>query len=285
MQSIAKDVYIEDQYLGATLGAINLPHGLIQIDAPPSPEDGRAWRATLLNLGGSAERILVNLDAHPDRTLGARVMDCTVIAHERASQIFRNRPTTFKAQGEETGADWERIPSLGSVRWLPPEISFSSSLTINWGEPAVLLEHHPGPAPGALWIVLPAARIVFVGDAVVKGQPPFLAYADIPAWLETLRVLLGPEYSDWLVVSGRGGLVAVDVIRAQKSFLEQVLKRCEKLASKKSLPEAAESLVAPLLAGFKVPSGRQTQYSQRLRYGLHQYYARHFHAGSVAETE
>lgn len=87
MQSIAKDVYIETQYPGVTLGAINLAHGLIQVDAPPSPEDGRAWRAALLNLGGSSERMLVHLDAHPDRTLGARAMDCTVVAQERTAQV------------------------------------------------------------------------------------------------------------------------------------------------------------------------------------------------------
>src|ERR1051326_8026531 len=68
MREIARQVYIEDQYPGVVLGAISLPHGLIQIDAPPSPEDGRSWRASLLNLNSGVERILVNLDAHPDRT-------------------------------------------------------------------------------------------------------------------------------------------------------------------------------------------------------------------------
>ena len=117
MQSIAKNVYIEDSYPGATLGVISLAHGLLQIDAPPSPEDARAWRAALLSLGGGSERLLVNLDAHPDRTLGARAMDCTVIAHEKTAQVFRTRPNTFKSPGEDTGADWETIPGLGSVRF------------------------------------------------------------------------------------------------------------------------------------------------------------------------
>ncbi|MDP2994037.1 MAG: hypothetical protein Q8N46_02825, partial [Anaerolineales bacterium] len=94
MHSIATDIYIDDQYPGATLGVIYLTHGLIQIDAPPSPEDGRAWRAALLNLGGGSERLLVNLDAHPDRTLGARAMDCTIVAQEKTAHVFRTRPTT-----------------------------------------------------------------------------------------------------------------------------------------------------------------------------------------------
>ena len=51
MQEIIKNVYIEDQFPGVTLGVIVTPRGLIQIDAPPSPEDARSWRAALMNLG------------------------------------------------------------------------------------------------------------------------------------------------------------------------------------------------------------------------------------------
>jgi len=63
MQSISDSVYIEDHYLGATLGVIQQPRGLVQVDAPPAPEDGRAWRAALMGLGSGPERVLINLDA------------------------------------------------------------------------------------------------------------------------------------------------------------------------------------------------------------------------------
>ncbi len=285
MQAIAKDVYIEDQYLGATLGAINFPHGLFQVDAPPSPEDARSWRAGLLNLGGSTERLLVNLDAHPDRTLGARALECTVIAHEKTAQVFRGRPTTFKAQGEETGADWESIPGLGNVRWAPPEITFSQQMSIHWSEAPILLEHHPGPAAGAIWVILPEAKVVFVGDAVLRNQPPFLGSADLPVWIETLKLLLSPAYRGWLVVSGRGGLVAVDVIRSQVDYLNQIQNKLEKLAQKKSSPEAVENIVSSLLNSLKASAGKQKKYAQRLRHGLYHYYVRHYHLSSSVSGE
>lgn len=285
MQAIAKDIYISNEYPGATLGVINLPLGLIQIDAPPAPEDGRAWRAALLNMGGSSDRLLVNLDAHPDRTLGDRAMDCTVIAQEKTAHVFRTRPSTFKAQGEETGADWETVPGMGNIRWVPPEITFSHQMFIHWGESPVLLEHHPGPTSGAAWVILQDLKIVFVGDAVLKNQPPFLAGADIPVWLGTLKLLLSPAFRNWLVVSGRGGVVAVEAIRAQKDYLEHVLTRVEKLAKKKSSPEAVENLVAPLLNPFKIPASQMHKYSRRLRYGLHRYYARHYRATGSGSGE
>jgi glyoxylase-like metal-dependent hydrolase (beta-lactamase superfamily II) len=285
MQAIARDVYLEDQYAGVTLGAIVLTHGLLQIDAPPSPEDGRAWRAALLNLGGSSERMLINLDAHPDRTLGVRAMDCTVFAHEKTAAVFRSRPTTFKAQGEETGADWESIPGLGNIRWSPPEVTFSHQMTLHWGDVSVHIEHHPGPSLGAAWVALPEVKVIFVGDAVIRGQPPFLASADIPAWLETLKLLASPAYRGWQVVSGRSGLVNSDNIRFQSDFLKQVQTKIEKLSQKKIPLEAVESVANTLLGEFKVPSNRQHKYLQRLRYGLQNYYIRHYHpsGGSAGE--
>ena len=57
MDAIAENVYIEDRYLGVTLGVITQTRGLIQIDAPPSPEDGRAWRASLMGMGNGPERV------------------------------------------------------------------------------------------------------------------------------------------------------------------------------------------------------------------------------------
>ena len=91
MQSIADKVFIEDSFSGVTLGAISTSRGLVHIDAPPSPDDSRAWRASLMNVGAGPERLLINLDTHPDRTLGARAMDCIVIAHEKTAHAFRTR--------------------------------------------------------------------------------------------------------------------------------------------------------------------------------------------------
>jgi cyclase len=280
MDAIAKNVYIEDRYVGVTLGVITQSRGLIQIDAPPSPEDGRTWRASLMGMGNGPERVLINLDAHPDRTLGVRAMDCTVIAHEKTAQAFRNRPNTFKAQGDETGANWEAIPGLGSVRWAPPEISFVEKMTLHWSDSPILLESHPGPASGAIWVILPDEKVVFVGDAVTKSQPPFLAYASLPEWIETLKKLQEPEYKGFTIVSGRGGVVTPLVVRNQTDILKRIYDKVEKLGSKKSPAPAIDKLADQILKDFKVPSARHKQYSHRLRYGLNHYFARHYHTAS-----
>ncbi len=280
MDAIAKNIYIEERYLGVTLGVIVQPRGLVQIDAPPSPEDGRTWRASLMGMGGGPERVLINLDAHPDRTLGARTMDCTVIAHEKTALAFRNRPNTFKAQGDETGANWEAIPGLGSVRWAPPEISFVEKMILHWGDSPILLESHPGPSAGAIWVIVPEEKVVFVGDAVAKGQPPFLAHASLPEWIDALKILQESDYRGFTIVSSRGGIVTPQVVRNQAEVLKRIYDKVEKLGSKKSSPTVVDKLADQLLKDFKAPAARQKQYAHRLRYGLNHYYARHYHSTS-----
>ncbi|WP_322794073.1 MBL fold metallo-hydrolase [Bellilinea sp.] len=278
MQQIFDHVYIENSYPGVVLGLIVTPHGQVMIDAPFRPDDIRLWRSAMLNLGGGVERLLINLDVHADRTIGSRAMECTVVGHEKMAEVFRNRPMTFKAQGADTGADWEYHNGLGSIRWAPPEISFTQRMKIHWDEHPLLLEYHPGPAAGAIWVILENRNLIFLGDAVVVNQPPFLAGADIPQWLETLQVLLTPQYQNHLLVSGRSGLITHKHVHQQIEFLKNIQSRMDDLAARKGEPSETHSWINDLLSGMNFPAERKAQYYQRLKWGLEQYYNRHYRA-------
>jgi len=276
MQEISEHVFIEHTYPGVVLGAINWPHGLILIDAPFRPDDVRSWRSALLNLGGGVDRMLINLDVHADRTLGARLMECTVVGHEMMSKVFRNRPITFKAQGSETGAEWETYNGLGSVRWAPPEITFTSTMHIYWDSTPLVLEYHPGPAAGSIWAVIPDQKVAFVGDAVIVNQPPYLIGADIPAWLDTLKILTGKEYQNYLLVNGRNGLISHKHVSQQIDFLMSVQTCIDPLVAAKGNPEDTAAFVPDLLKWIEFPAERRQQYTNRLKYGLMHYFIRHY---------
>ena len=235
----------------------------------------RAWLALLYNLGAKPNRILINLDAHPDRTLGARSMECTIVAHQKTAQIFRNRPSVFKGQNAESGSEWETYDDVMGTRWAIPDITFTSSLALHWGEHDIIIEHHAGPAPGSTWVVIPEMRIAFIGDVVLTGQPPFLTNADIPAWVETLDLLLD-SYQDYTIVGGRGGVVTISDVNAQQHHLKNILKGLEKLAKKNAAPEDIEGLIPGLLGDLSFSPELREQYIQRYRHGLYQYYTRHY---------
>jgi glyoxylase-like metal-dependent hydrolase (beta-lactamase superfamily II) len=281
MHEIAKGIYYETAYSGVTLGALIQPHGTVLIDAPLRGEDARAWRAALMNLGGGTNRILVNLDAHPDRTLGARSLESTIVAHAKTAQVFRSRPSIFKGQNFESGAEWETYDDAVGTRWALPDITFTQRLYLHWGPADVILEHHPGPTQGSIWTIITDARVIFLGDAVMANQPPFLATADIPAWLESLDLLL-TSYKDFTVVSGRGGVAPIDSVRLQHTWLKTILKGLERLSKRNAPSEATEGLIPGLLGEMRFPAHLEEQYLHRLRYGLAQYYARRYRPLEVA---
>ncbi|RPI26754.1 MAG: hypothetical protein EHM70_18600, partial [Chloroflexota bacterium] len=241
MEEIDQGIYVETSYPGVTLGALILSHGTILIDAPLRAEDARSWRSALINVGSSGNRTLVNLDAHPDRTLGARAMECTIIAHHKTAQVFRSRPSVFKGQNVESGSEWETYSETVGMRWAIPDITFSQRISLHWGPPDVILEYHPGPSAGAIWAIVPDKKVIFVGDTVLYNQPPFLTNADVAGWMESLDVL-HKSYKDYSIVSGRGGLVPSEAVSIQQRTFKNILKGMEKLAKRNAPPESTEGL-------------------------------------------
>lgn len=276
MKEIAPKIYFETAYEGVTLGAVSLSHGLILIDTPYKSEDIRSWRSSLLNLGGGVVRLLINLDAHEDRTLGAKGMECTVVSHERVNEIFNNRSSTFKPQNNETGAEWEESGNLGTIRWAPPEITFSDQMQVHWDDYPVTLEYHPGPSTGSTWVKFPEQKIIFLGDAVPVNQPPFFENSDIPTWIETLQDLQKKEYLEYIFVSGRGGIIVQEQINQFLKFLKKTNRSLESNAKKKLPAEKTIPIAHKLINEFSFPNKYNKMYSNRLKWGLFQYYAKNF---------
>jgi glyoxylase-like metal-dependent hydrolase (beta-lactamase superfamily II) len=282
MQQLDRGIFFEDNYLGSTLGGLVLPYGTIMIDAPLRMEDARSWRSVLLNQRGGSNRLLINLDAHPDRTLGAKNLDCTIIAQQKTAQVFRNRPTIFKGQSTPSGSAWESYNDAIGLRWAPPDLTFTQSINLHWGGPDILIEHHPGPMTGSSWAIIASEKVIFVGDTITTNQPPFIANADFNEWLESLD-LLSTTYADFLIVAGRGGLASQKVVSDQIQMIKLAAKGIEKLVKRNAGPEATEELIPTLLELFSFERAWTDVYTQRLRYGLYQYYARHYRPSSSLE--
>lgn len=275
MEHIKPGIYYEDAYLGVTLGALVTSHGTMMIDPPLRPEDARSWRSSLINQRGGSNRLLVLLDSHLDRTLGARTMESTIISHLQTAHTFSNRPAIFKGQSFESGSEWESYDDAIGTRWTIPNITFTEHMILHWGGVEVHLEHHPGPTQGSIWFIVPNEEVVFIGDAVTPNEPPYLSDADLPTWIETLDLLI-KDYRDYIIISGRDGIVTVAEARKQRQHLKKISQRLERLVNRDAPPEDTEKLIKFLLRDFNFPKSQTERYTQRYRTGLYQYYNRHF---------
>lgn len=275
MKELAKDIFIEVKFSGVVVGAIRTAHGLILIDAPFKVEDVRSWCSFLSGIGGGQERILVNLDTHLDRTLGVKGMESVVIAHQKAVTMIKSRPNTSKGQEMEAGAMWESYDGLNSIRWVPPEITFEQQLYLDWGVHPVILEHHAGANAAGVWVNIPDLKVVFVGDSVLVDQPPFLAFSDVPLWLEDLKFLLSSKFSDYQIVGGRNGLITKDDVREMVKLISSLHHIFERLREKNVKIEEAMGTAPSIMKRYADQPDRQEIYLNRLRWGLSMYYEQH----------
>lgn len=273
MQEVKPGIYFEDSYPGPTIGAILLSRGMLFIDTPLRPEDAHSWKSTLLNRSsGTIHKMLICLDDHPDRTIGANGLGCSILAHRDATDTLKEYSSIFRGQLPESGAVWEKYPETTGLQWVVPDICYSNRIKFHWGDPMVLVEHHPGPRPGASWVIVPSQEVVFIGDAAVRKGPPFLGKADLEAWIDTLDILLKGNYKKYTIISGRGGIIDHTLIKDQRKTLRKIFKRIEKLASKDTSPDDVAELAENFLDDFKPVKEDREFYLQRLQHGLYQYY-------------
>ena len=273
MKEIVPGVVIETDYEGVTIGTVQTPNGVIMIDAPISMKDAQIWRSCCARTSGSSDRLLVLLDEHFDRCIGARAMRCPIIAHEKTAQSIAGRNSSGKSQSARTGSIWESSADVGSIHWANPEITFTNVMSVNWDddEPLVL-EYHPGPSRGSIWAVLPERKVAFIGDTIVTKQPPFLASADLDAWQESLELLRSNDYKDYILIGGRGSLVTKDDARDLQKFLKKVQRLADKNCNGKSDLPHIEEAGASLAGEFKTKNKAEAEvFSTRLAFGFSQY--------------
>lgn len=268
MRELAKGVLLQDEYPGVRLGAVVADGAALLIDSPLRIEDGRDWLGEI----GARPKYMVLLDDHPDRVYGARGLDLPLIAQHRAREAIAGWPDALRAGSLLPGAEVDRLKRVSGLTRAVPHVGFEDELRLYLGDSVVEVHHRPGPRPGSAWVVVPWARVVFVGDAVWLREPPYLGEANLEAWLDSLAILRGSAFARYRIVSARDGLLARPAIAAMAGFLRKVAHRMERLQARDEDSSAAGDLAAVLARGFRIPAARREQALIRLRAGLTRLY-------------
>lgn len=272
MRKIRSGVLLETRYPGVIIGAVPSNDGLLLVDIPLRVEDGREWFGKLATTG--RPRYLAMMDQHPDRVLGARGFEIPIVAQEETLQAMRGWPDAFKGGAKPIGAEADSLKRITGVHKAVPTLSFSHELMLHLGDRAVFFWHRPGPTPGSMWVVLPEAKIAFIGDTVTVSEPPYVGMADIEGWIEALDELRGAEFESYTLISGRDGQVSREDVNAMARFVRKLPVRLERLKKKGDPPEAAERMARGLMKSYKLPTARRDLVLLRLQAGLRNLAAR-----------
>jgi glyoxylase-like metal-dependent hydrolase (beta-lactamase superfamily II) len=119
-----------------------------------------------------------------------------------------------------------------------------------------------------MWVMLPDARVAFIGDAVTISEPPYLGEAHLEDWLETLDVMRDAPYEGYKIIGSRDGMVHREDINAMARFLRKVPVRLDRMQEDEKPQEAAAKYAEELLEDFEILKNKRDQAKLRLEAGL-----------------
>lgn len=179
----------------SNVGLIQTKEGVVVIDTTR----GKQMLQTVLNKASVDPKdanLVIITHLHSDHVNGIGLFECPILCHERAKKrIAGKRSATLKT------------------------ISFDTEYQTNIGGLELLAFHTPGHTPESIIVWLPESKILFSGDLIFSGRPPFMAaYANISQLLDSLNRLL--DFRAEVIVPGHGPLCDDKEVHAQIYYLE-----------------------------------------------------------------
>lgn len=192
-------------------GVITAKRRTLVLDTGKDRAEGRRVARAAAALGRPAD-LVVYSHGHWDHARGGGVFgDAEIVVHRDAHAMVvaelaketETRPPTDDAEQPASAGEaptGEADPDSGH-----PSIIVSGEVEFELGELEVRLIPAPGHAPGAVCLLLPAARILFASDTVVTAIPPAFGDGNSTELEATLRSLARLDLE--VVVPGHGQII------------------------------------------------------------------------------
>jgi glyoxylase-like metal-dependent hydrolase (beta-lactamase superfamily II) len=192
--------------------AIETPEGFVVVDTRTSHRQGQEILRELRELGDPNVRAVVNSHFHWDHVFGNHVFRPVEIwGHDRcAERVLANGDARRRSAMIEMP---DMAEELAEVVIDPPDRNFSDRTTLELGRTIELLHLGRGHTDNDVIVHVPDAMVLFAGDLLEQGAPPFFGDSyplDWPATIEAFLPLTGGS-----VVPGHGDVVDRAFVEAQ----------------------------------------------------------------------
>jgi cyclase len=186
MKKVAENVYVETGFQGCNPGFVVTAGGIVMVDTPTVPSEAKKWRDEIAKYGEVV--YIINTEPHVDHFAGSAWFGGTTVGHEgtRESILTAELGELEDMLGRMAP---DELPLPPDFRFRPPEITLSQRLGLYIGNHSFKLIALPGHSPYEVAVYVLEERVVFTGDNVVNGTPPFMHQAVPDEWMKTLDYL------------------------------------------------------------------------------------------------
>lgn len=223
MQTVKNRILVETEYLGANVSCISTGQGLVYVDSPFLPKDGKVWPNITKEETGKQIAYVINTDHHYDHVMGNVFLTNNSICHKIGAKnwgYLLNKPMLKQALTDafpdvlaqhEADIDALEIPA--------PRIAFDQELILDMGDTTIQLEWVGGHSPATIMIYSQEDRVLFTGDNV-EGQFPFFGQAHFGTWKAALEKMLTMDID--VVVPGHGQVGGKDMVETYYTFFQEL---------------------------------------------------------------
>lgn len=265
MREVALGVLVEGDLHRTNVGCITAERGSLLVDAPIVPSDALKWRQALREYGVAAPLYVLLTDGHPSHALGSSHFDAPAVANERAYRGLERFTPTMQERVLDAFRDWapDAVTELQDLQVRPPDITFDHDLVFYLGGLTVYMERVGGHSPACSFVHVRERDVLFAGDLVASGHPPFLGQGHLEEWLVGLERLRALQPA--VVVPGHGPVGGPELIDSTESFLLRLRSGVQELITEgRSRAETATRMIH-LLDEFDIEPSWQKRAERTFR--------------------
>lgn len=219
MREIAGGVYVADEYHGANVGCVKTGDGAVLVDVPIVPSQARSWRRSLREVGVDRLLYVFLTDSHPSHALGSGRFDVPSVANERGYRSLDRFTPTMRERvldGFRESAP-EVLDELAEMEIVPPQITFDRDLIFYFDGTTIRLQRLGGHSPASSAVLLEESGVLFAGDIIFNGIPPFIGHGNSVEWLAALQTIR--QWAPGVIVPGHGPVGDLTLVDRMEDFL------------------------------------------------------------------
>lgn len=236
-----------DQGIGLVLG----DGAALVIDTRTTPSHARELQDDIRSVTHLPIEAVVNTHAHSDHCFGNATFDPVRIWGQRGAVRWLSETGERQRSGLAASIP-DLAAELAEVVLRPPDslVDDRGSLAVG-GRPVELAFHGPAHTDHDLVVAVPDVGVVFAGDIIEQGNPPYFGDGFPVAWPATLDAFLR-AHPGTIVVPGHGAVVDRAFVEQQRQDIETLATACLQVVAGDRTPD---ELVASV--PFPEPTARE----------------------------
>ncbi|MCX5752341.1 MAG: MBL fold metallo-hydrolase [Candidatus Krumholzibacteria bacterium] len=232
--------------LGANSGFVVGDNGVLVIDSRYTPALANELLAAIRSVTSAPVRYVVNTHYHPDHAWGNMVFKAqgaVIVARpETRAALLKYSPAYLEFYKERSADTYEL---LRDVRITAPDTTFGDETEIDLGGVKVVLRSFgPAHTAGDCVVIVPKARIAFVGGLLSNGYHPNMGDpgADFDNWIAALDRLRASKFA--YIVPGQGKVCGGEELATEAKYITTLRNQCEQdIQRMVPLAQAVSSIV------------------------------------------